>query len=111
MSKKRPQKQTPGPQEHKKMCGFCGAYQHQCVLLVKSPITNFTICGVCAMTITQQCMAHMTSTSSLVRQLMKEYPHMFEQDPATGAVTVVSPNGKLTDAIEKAGSNGSEQGN
>ncbi len=89
------------PKMHAEMCGFCGKPQKQCTLLMKSTVTNHTICSLCAMTIVQQSMLHMTSTSSMVNALMKEYPQMFEQDEKTGAVTVVPATARLDDALEQ----------
>lgn len=92
----------PGAQSHGKNCSFCGKDQKKVPILVKSPATNATICGFCAMSIVSQTMSHMVNVSSAFNQVVRSKPEWFDQDQKTGAIIFVDPEKELDKIMDAA---------
>ena len=86
---------------HDTNCGFCGKGKGEVALLCASPVTKNTICSSCAMTIVTQTMQHMVSVSAAFSDVVNRRPEWFEQDPGTGAVSLIDPDKRLDDAVNK----------
>lgn len=95
-------KRTLGPQPHGRSCSFCGKDQKKVPLMVKSPVTNATICGFCAMNIVEQTMAHMVNVSSAFSQVVENKPEWFDQDQKTGAISFVDPEKELDKIVDES---------
>ena len=89
-----------GPRPHANSCGFCGKHQHEVPLLLKSTVSNNTICGYCAIAIVRETMTHQIQVSAAYKQTVMAHPEWFEQDPETGAVSLVDPDKRLDDAVD-----------
>ena len=84
---------------HDSNCGFCGKGKNEVALMCASPVTKNTICSTCAMTIVTQTMSHMVSVSAAFSDVVNRRPEWFEQDPGTGAVSLIDPDQRLDDAV------------
>jgi len=113
---KRPQKKFNGPTrkkakkkmpkgykpvEHAETCSFCNKHMDEVPLLVKSTVTNATVCSVCAMAITEQTMHHMSNVSAAYKETVMAHPEWFEQDPETKALRLIPADQRLDDAVDK----------
>jgi len=98
-------KRTLGPQPHGTSCSFCGKDQKKTPLMVRSPRTNATICGYCAMNIVEQTMAHMVNVSSAFSQVVENKPEWFDQNQETGAISFVDPEKEMDSLLVDANGN------
>ena len=92
--------QKIGPRPHANSCGFCGKHQHEVPLLMKSTVTNNTICGFCAIAIVRETMKHQIHVSAAYKQTVMAHPEWFERDAETGAVSLIDPDIRMDDAVE-----------
>jgi ClpX C4-type zinc finger. len=90
---------------HGNNCSFCGKDQKAVPLMVRSPVTNASICAFCAMNIVEQSMAHMVQVSSAFNQVVQSKPEWFDQDQNTGAVSFVDPEKAMDRLIVDANGN------
>ena len=67
--------------------------------MVKSSVTNSTICAFCAILIVQQTMSHMVNVSAAYKQTVMAHPEWFSQDKETGAISLIDPDKLLDDAV------------
>ena len=95
----RPQKKFK-PKPHADTCGFCNREKKKVPLMVKSPVTNNTICAYCAMNIVEQTMGHMVNVSSAFSQVVEAKPEWFDQDPVTGAISMIDPEKTLDKLVD-----------
>ena len=91
------------PSEHAKKCSFCDKPQGTVPLLVKSPVTNSTICSYCSMSIVEQTMKHMVAVSAAYKQIVTSKPEWFHQDPESGAIIMINPEEALDQIIKDEG--------
>ncbi len=91
---------SAGPKPHAKTCGFCGEHQSKVPLLMRSNVSNNTICGYCAIAIVRETMTHQVHLSAAYKQTVMAHPEWFDQDPETGAITLIDPDKRLDKAVE-----------
>jgi transcription elongation factor Elf1 len=90
------------PVPHSNRCSFCNRLQSDVPLMVRSPVTNSTICSFCAMNIVEQSMGHMVNVASAFSQVVMSKPEWFDQDEETGAIQFINPEEALQTELDAA---------